>query len=243
MRLWLGSTRGFRRFTRGSGVPRLRRSALAAGLSLLAASSYSIRSEAATLVTERLEFDMLFRWFVGLTIDEKRVRRPRTFSKNRDRLVDARDRAGVSCLRFLGLPEVKGLLSGEHFFGRRDFAQGLGVDEELPSQRAPRAKARGTARSRSRRLRGATARPTSATPSARTKRTPRRPTRMRAVHRKGAGRGEPSLLSRPWLDGEPQRASWRRPKRRWRPERPSAWRRRLSASACPRGDPRRRQGL
>ena len=45
---------------------------------------YSIRSE--RQLVERLEFDMLFRWFVGLTIDEK-VFDASTFSKNRDRLV------------------------------------------------------------------------------------------------------------------------------------------------------------
>ncbi len=55
---------------------------------------YSIRSERQPV--ERLEFDMLFRWFVGLTIDES-VFDASTFSKNRDRL------------------EVKGLLSAEHF--------------------------------------------------------------------------------------------------------------------------------
>jgi transposase len=37
-------------------------------------------------LVERLEFDMLFRWFVGLTIDEK-VFDASTFSKNRDRLL------------------------------------------------------------------------------------------------------------------------------------------------------------
>ena len=45
---------------------------------------YSIRSE--RQLVERLEFDLLFRWFVGLTIDEK-VFDASTFSKNRDRLL------------------------------------------------------------------------------------------------------------------------------------------------------------
>ena len=31
----------------------------------------------------------------------------------------------------IALPEVMRLLSAEHFLGRRDFAQGVGVDEEL----------------------------------------------------------------------------------------------------------------
>ena len=72
---------------------------------------YSIRSE--RQLVERLEFDMLFRWFVGLSIDEK-VFDASTFSKNRDRLVThAIAQEFLSSL--LGLPEVKGLLSAEHF--------------------------------------------------------------------------------------------------------------------------------
>ncbi|HME86016.1 MAG TPA: IS5 family transposase [Roseiarcus sp.] len=72
---------------------------------------YSIRSE--RQLVERLEFDMLFRWFVGLSIDEK-VFDASTFSKNRDRLLTQEIAQGfLSSL--LGLPEVKGLLSAEHF--------------------------------------------------------------------------------------------------------------------------------
>ena len=72
---------------------------------------YAIRSE--RQLVERLEFDMLFRWFVGLTIDEK-VFDASTFSKNRDRLLThAIAQEFLSSL--LGLPEVKGLLSAEHF--------------------------------------------------------------------------------------------------------------------------------
>jgi len=36
---------------------------------------------------ERLDFDLLFRWFVGLGIDDA-VWDASTFSKNRDRLLD-----------------------------------------------------------------------------------------------------------------------------------------------------------
>jgi transposase len=72
---------------------------------------YSIRSE--RQLVERLEFDMLFRWFVGLTIDEK-VFDASTFSKNRDRLLTHEIAQGfLSSL--LSLPEVKGLMSVEHF--------------------------------------------------------------------------------------------------------------------------------
>jgi transposase len=72
---------------------------------------YSIRSE--RQLVERIEFDLLFRWFVGLSIDEK-VFDASTFSKNRDRLLTQEIAQGfLSSL--LGLPEVKGLLSAEHF--------------------------------------------------------------------------------------------------------------------------------
>ena len=72
---------------------------------------YSIRSE--RQLVERLEFDMLFRWFVGLSIDET-VFDASTFSKNRDRLLTHEIGQGFLC-SLLSLPEVKGLLSAEHF--------------------------------------------------------------------------------------------------------------------------------
>jgi transposase len=72
---------------------------------------YSIRSE--RQLVERLEFDLLFRWFVGLSIDEE-VFDASVFSKNRDRLLTHEIAQGfLSSL--LGLPEVKALLSAEHF--------------------------------------------------------------------------------------------------------------------------------
>src|SRR6202789_1706695 len=56
---------------------------------------------------------MLFRWFVGLMIDEK-VFDASTFSKNRDRLLT--HEIGQEFLSsLLGLAEVKGLVSAEHF--------------------------------------------------------------------------------------------------------------------------------
>jgi transposase len=78
---------------------------------LLLQCFYSVRSERQLM--ERLEFDLLFRWFVGLEIDEP-VWDASVFSKNRDRLL-----AGEVAQRFLaelvGLPEVERLLSAEHF--------------------------------------------------------------------------------------------------------------------------------
>jgi transposase len=72
---------------------------------------YSIRSE--RQLVERIEFDLLFRWFVGLSIDERGVRRVELL-QDRDRLLTHEVAQGfLSSL--LGLPEVKGLLSAEHF--------------------------------------------------------------------------------------------------------------------------------
>jgi transposase len=44
---------------------------------------YSVRSE--RLLMEQLDYNLLFRWFVGLNVDEP-VWDASTFSKNRDRL-------------------------------------------------------------------------------------------------------------------------------------------------------------
>jgi transposase len=72
---------------------------------------YTIRSE--RQLVERLEFDILFRWFVGLSIDDP-VFDASTFSKNRDRLLTHEIAQGfLSAL--MGRPDVKRLLSAEHF--------------------------------------------------------------------------------------------------------------------------------
>ena len=62
---------------------------------------------------ERLDHDLLFRWFVGLGIDDP-VWDPSPFSKNRDRLLDGDIAAGF-LTALLALPRVRRLLSHEHF--------------------------------------------------------------------------------------------------------------------------------
>jgi transposase len=47
---------------------------------------YSIRSE--RLLMEEIDYSMLFRWFVGLNLDEE-VWDPTSFTKNRNRLLEA----------------------------------------------------------------------------------------------------------------------------------------------------------
>jgi transposase len=72
---------------------------------------YTIRSERQLM--ERLEFDLLFRWFVGLGIDDA-VWNHSVFSKNRDRLL-AGDIAAKFMVAVLTQPTVKQLLSNDHF--------------------------------------------------------------------------------------------------------------------------------
>jgi IS5 family transposase len=78
---------------------------------MLLQAFYSIRSERQLM--ERLEFDLLFRWFVGLGIDDP-VWDHSTFSKNRDRLLEG-DIAAKFLAAVLAQPRVKRLLSSEHF--------------------------------------------------------------------------------------------------------------------------------
>ena len=172
---------------------------------------YSIRSE--RQLVERLEFDMLFRWFVGLIDRREGFRRLDLLQEPRPS-AHARDRARVS--GFASQPSGgEGADERGAFFGRRDFAQGLGVDEELSAQgwlgRAAFAGAQwgggfpqDEAVERNARLDDG---------------------QGCAPVQKGRRAGEPSLLSRPCADGEPQRArGWPR-RRPWPRERPNARRR------------------
>ena len=78
---------------------------------MLLQAFYSIRSERQLM--ERLEFDLLFRWFVGLGIDDPAWDHS-TFSKNRDRLLDG-EIAAKFLAAVLAQPKVKRLLSTDHF--------------------------------------------------------------------------------------------------------------------------------
>ena len=78
---------------------------------MLLQAFYSIRSERQLM--ERLEFDLLLRWFVGLGIDEA-VWNHSVFSKNRDRLLEG-EIAAKFLSAVLAQPGVKRLLSTEHF--------------------------------------------------------------------------------------------------------------------------------
>jgi transposase len=72
---------------------------------------YSIRSE--RQLVEQLEYNLLFRWFVGLELDDA-AWHATTFTKNRQRLLDG-GVAGQLLGGIVTLAEQHGLLSREHF--------------------------------------------------------------------------------------------------------------------------------
>lgn len=78
---------------------------------LLLQAFYTVRSERQLM--EQLEYNLLFRWFVGLSADEP-VWHPTAFTTNRDRLLDG-DVARRFLAAILNRPEVRRLLSSEHF--------------------------------------------------------------------------------------------------------------------------------
>jgi transposase len=80
-------------------------------LALLLQAIYGIRSE--RMLMEQLDYNLLFRWFIGLNPDDP-VWHPTTFTKNRDRLLNEELMAQFLEL-LLAAPEVKPLLSSEHF--------------------------------------------------------------------------------------------------------------------------------
>jgi transposase len=72
---------------------------------------YSIRSERQLI--EQLDYNLLFRWFVGLSMDDP-VWDPTVFTKNRERLLQG-DIARAFFERVLAQAKTRELLSAEHF--------------------------------------------------------------------------------------------------------------------------------
>lgn len=79
--------------------------------SLLLQVCYTIRSERQLM--EQLDYNLLYRWFVGLTPDDK-VWDPTVFTKNRDRLLEG-NIAEAFFNQVLVLASEHGLMSQEHF--------------------------------------------------------------------------------------------------------------------------------
>lgn len=78
---------------------------------LVLQSLYTIRSE--RLLMEEIDYSILFRWFVGLGMDEE-IWSPTTFSKNRDRLLEG-DIAAAFFDAVIDQARQADLLSDEHF--------------------------------------------------------------------------------------------------------------------------------
>ena len=72
---------------------------------------YSVRSE--RLLMEEIDYSILFRWFVGLNLDEK-VWDATSFTKNRDRLLEAAV-AKEFLAQVVERARLAGLVSDEHF--------------------------------------------------------------------------------------------------------------------------------
>jgi transposase len=105
---------------------------------------YTVRSERQLM--EQLDYNLLFRWFVGLNMDDP-IWDPTVFTKNRQRLLDG-DIATAFLTQVVAQAEQRGLLSGEHFtvdgtlieawaslksFKRRDAADGPPDDPGNPT--------------------------------------------------------------------------------------------------------------
>jgi len=78
---------------------------------LILQSLYGLRSE--RLLCEQLGYNMLFRWFVGLSVDNEPWDHS-TYTKNRDRLIEHEVMRELFA-RVLDQAKAKGLLSSEHF--------------------------------------------------------------------------------------------------------------------------------
>jgi len=136
---------------------------------MLLQAFYSVRSERQLM--ERIEFDLLFRWFVGIGIGiDDPVGDHSSFSKNRDRLLEG-EIAAKFLAAVLSQPRVKRLLPSEPFsVDGRLIQAGASIKSVKPKQPSSSDGGRGGGRN---------ARLISAARSARTKRIAARPIPMR----------------------------------------------------------------
>src|SRR5579872_3548918 len=104
-----GLSRTFNEIYSGTGRPSIAPEKLLRALLLQVL--YTVRSE--RLLMEQLEYNLLFRWFVGLNMDEP-VWVATVFSKNRDRLLEGEIAAKFFAL-VLDQARAGDLLSDEHF--------------------------------------------------------------------------------------------------------------------------------
>jgi transposase len=116
---------------------------------------YSVRSERQLM--EQMRYNLLFRWFVGLAIDDE-VWDHSVFSKNRDRLL-AHEVVESFFTEVMSLADKKGLLSKEHFSvdgtliqawaSHKSFRPKDGSDDQTPTDGSRNAQADWKGRPRS----------------------------------------------------------------------------------------------
>src|SRR5512132_141375 len=159
---------------------------------LLLQAFYSVRSERQLM--EQLDYNLLFRWFVGLGIDDA-VWDVTVFTKNRDRLLGG-EIAAKFFAAVLDHAQIKGLLSDEHFSVDGTLIQAWASPKSFrPKDGSGTPPAPG--RNGERDFHG----------EKRSKRdAPLDHRRRCAAVPQGRRPGEPALLHRPRADGEPQRA-------------------------------------
>ena len=115
---------------------------------------YTVRSE--RLLMEELNDNLLFRWFVGLNMDDP-VWHPTTFTKNRDRLLSG-DVAAAFFDAVQAHARAAGLLSDEHFTVDGTQLEAWGQPEKLSVRgRSGERPARGPGQSHGQLPRGAAA--------------------------------------------------------------------------------------
>ena len=164
---------------------------------MLLQAFYSIRSERQLM--ERLEYDLLFRWFVGIGVDEAAWDHS-SFSTNRDRLLEG-DIAAKFLSAVLSQPRVKRLLSSDHFSVDGTLIEAWASMKSF-KPKSPLGRAAGGRRRAQRR--GELPR------SEAVERDPRLHHRSGCpALPQGPGQGSEALLYRPRADGEPLGASRR----------------------------------
>jgi transposase len=136
---------------------------------LLLQAFYGIRSERQLM--EQLDYNLLFRWFVGLSMDAP-IWDATVYSRNRDRLIEG-DVAARFLQAIVQSKRVRTLLSDDHFSVDGTLIDAWASMKSFrPKAKATRADRRPTA------ARGAMPTATSAARSAATRPTPRPPTPM-----------------------------------------------------------------
>ena len=94
---------------------------------LLLQMLYSVRSE--RLLVEEIDYNILFRWFVGLNLDDE-VWDATVFTKNRDRLLEA-EVAKEFLAQVVEQARGQGWASDEHFTVDGSLLRSLGRREEF----------------------------------------------------------------------------------------------------------------